>query len=35
VPGRGTVDTHGQCDITVAKLEDAIVVVSRHVPEAL
>lgn len=35
VPGRGTVDTHRFADITITRLEDAIVVVSRHVPVAL
>ena len=35
VPGRGTVHTHGFTDITIARLKDAIVVVSGHVPGAL
>jgi len=34
VPGRGTVDTHRFADITVTRLEDAFVIVSRHVPGA-
>ena len=34
-PSGGTVDTHGFTDITVARLEDTIVIVSRHVPVAL
>ena len=35
MPGRGTVHAHGFADITIAGLEDAIVVVSMHVPAAL
>ena len=35
VPSRSTIDTHGFADITVARLEDTIVIVSRHVPVAL
>lgn len=35
VPSRGTVDTHRFADITVTRLEDATVIVSRHVPVAL
>lgn len=35
VPGRSTVDTHRFADITVTRLENASVIVSRHVPGAL
>ena len=35
VPGRGPVDTHGFTDIAIARLEDALVVVSGHIPAAL
>ena len=35
VPSGGTIDTHGFSDITVARFEDAIIIVSRHVPVAL
>jgi len=34
IPGRGTVDTHGFTNIAIARLEDAIAVVSGHVPVA-
>ena len=34
-PSGGTIDTHGFADITVARLEDTITIVSRHVPGAL
>ena len=34
-PSGGTVDTHGFTDITVARLEDTIIIVSGHVPGAL
>ena len=32
VPSGGTVDAHRFANITVARLEDAVVIVSRHVP---
>jgi hypothetical protein len=35
VPGGGTVDTHRFANVTVARLEDAIGIVSRHIPVAL
>ncbi len=34
VPGRGSIDAHGKIIVTKARLEDAWIVVGRHVPVA-